>query len=89
VLRRLLQAATARGFIIDELSAEPLNGRVGLGPDSQERHGALNASPMVERLTPDLRRLLHGEPGRAAPPWSAGGRGTTRCRSVRCSVRGR
>jgi putative Mg2+ transporter-C (MgtC) family protein len=56
VLRRLLRATTARGFVIDELSAEPLNGLVGLGPDSQEGQGALNASPMVE-----VRLHVHGK----------------------------
>jgi putative Mg2+ transporter-C (MgtC) family protein len=41
-LRRLLQAATARGFIIDELSAESLHQRVLPSP------GAQPAVPLVE-----------------------------------------
>jgi putative Mg2+ transporter-C (MgtC) family protein len=53
VLRRLLQAATARGFVIDELSAESLDGRIVLGPDGQ---GALAARPMVE-----VRLHVHGK----------------------------
>jgi putative Mg2+ transporter-C (MgtC) family protein len=44
VLRRLLEAATSRGFIIDELSAEPLGRQAhrGAGPPGDE--------PMVEVL---------------------------------------
>jgi putative Mg2+ transporter-C (MgtC) family protein len=50
-LRRLLQAATARGFMIDELSAEPLGRRTLL------RSGDRDDDPMVEVL---LR--VHGKP---------------------------
>jgi putative Mg2+ transporter-C (MgtC) family protein len=52
VLRRLLQAATSRGFVIDELSAESLDGRIVLGPDGRD---ALDARPMVE-----VRLHVHG-----------------------------
>lgn len=44
VLRRLLQTATARGFIIDELSAEPVSSPALAGA------GSLGSTPMVEVL---------------------------------------
>jgi putative Mg2+ transporter-C (MgtC) family protein len=44
VLRRLLQAVTAKGFIIDEISAESLSSRALTGADGQ------HAEPMVEVL---------------------------------------
>jgi putative Mg2+ transporter-C (MgtC) family protein len=50
VLRRLLQAATSRGFIIDDVSAEPISPRVLLGADARD------AEPMVE-----VRLLVHGK----------------------------
>jgi putative Mg2+ transporter-C (MgtC) family protein len=56
VLRRLLQATTARGYIIDELSTEPLNGRIVLGPDGQASSSALDSMPMVE-----VRLHVHGK----------------------------
>jgi putative Mg2+ transporter-C (MgtC) family protein len=56
VLRGVLQAATERGFIIDELSAEPLSSRIVLGPDGQDAPGALEARPMVE-----VRLHVHGK----------------------------
>jgi hypothetical protein len=37
VLRRQLQAATAWRFIINDLSAEPFNGRIGLGLTARAR----------------------------------------------------
>ncbi len=51
VLRRLLQAATARGYIIDELSAETIGGRTLLGPGPRDR----DDQPVVE-----VRLLVHG-----------------------------
>lgn len=50
VLRRLLQTATSRGFIIDELTAEPLSPPTVLGS------GARDVDPMVE-----VRMLVHGK----------------------------
>lgn len=49
VLRHLLHAATSRGFIIDEVSAEPISPRAFLGSDADE------FEPMVE-----VRMLVHG-----------------------------
>lgn len=50
VLRQLLQAATARGIIIDELAAQPVSHRALLGADDRD------AEPMVE-----VRLLVHGK----------------------------
>lgn len=50
VLRQLLQTATARGFIIDELSAEPLASRTLLESNARD------VEPLVE-----VRLLVHGK----------------------------
>lgn len=53
VLRRLLQAATQRGFIVDELSAESLSGRSFLRAgaiDAGSGEPMVPAEPMVEVL---------------------------------------
>jgi putative Mg2+ transporter-C (MgtC) family protein len=50
VLRRLLQTATSRGFIIDELTAESLRPEAMLGSD------AYDVEPIVE-----VRLLVHGK----------------------------
>lgn len=50
VLRQLLQAATARGIIIDELAAQPVSHRALLGAGNRD------AEPMVE-----VRLLVHGK----------------------------
>jgi putative Mg2+ transporter-C (MgtC) family protein len=49
-LRRVLKTATDRGFIIDELSAEPLTPQTLLGSDARD------SDPMVE-----VRLLVHGK----------------------------
>jgi len=53
VLRHLLQAVTARGFTIDELSAESLTSRAILGPSARE---ARADEPVVE-----VRLRVHGK----------------------------
>ena len=55
VLRRLLQAATAQGFIIDELSAEVLSRPALLSPGTGDALKPRDAVPMVE-----VRLRVHG-----------------------------